>query len=90
MTMEIYDARESLKSTIDNRKNTTKEDVFERINDAIKDGEVLAICGELYQELEELLLSKHFDIVRHIVAGELCNIVYWGENASGRLLDYTK
>ena len=87
--MEIFDAKESLEKTISNRNNTIKEDVQKRINDAVKNGKVIALCGELYPELEQILLNKNFDIVKHIESEELCNMVYWGEKASGKLLDYT-
>ncbi len=88
--MEIKSSKELLDITIQGKEKTLYESVMSDINNAVDNGDVTALCGELYPKLQEELLSKGYDVIRFYETHgkEICNLVHWGKGASGKFKDY--
>lgn len=88
--MEINSAKELLDMTIQAKEKSLYEAAMQDINSAVDSGDVACLCGELYPKLQEELLKKGYDIIKYFETNgrEICNLVYWGKNASGKFTDY--
>lgn len=88
--MEINSAKELLDMTIQAKEKSLYESVMGYINSAVDSGDVACLCGELYPKLQEELLKKGYDVIKYFETNgrEICNLLYWGKNASGRFIDY--
>ncbi len=83
-------AKELLDMTIQAKENKLYESVLSDINNAVDNGDVACLCGELYSGLQEELIKKGYDVIKYFETNgrEICNLVYWGKNASGKFTDY--
>lgn len=88
--MEINSAKEILDMTIKAKHDKLYGDVKKDINDAVDNGDVTCLCGELYPQLQEELLNQGYDVIRFYETHgrEICNLVHWGKGASGKFIDY--
>ncbi|MBQ8319123.1 MAG: hypothetical protein IJX85_12410 [Lachnospiraceae bacterium] len=90
--MEINSAKALMEHSRQNMEEKIKDEVMKNIESAMEDGNVSAFCCEPYPSLQQELLDKGYDIVRfYDVSGrENCNLIYWGKNASGKLMNFVE